>query len=96
MQGASDLRESQEQTAMRIFVIGIIFNHDGLRTSFSNLKVSDVSFHNALEGVTTEFELTHRQLFSDLVERLHQVEEYTDSAVTHVHIRQIVRVQNNH
>lgn len=99
MQRASDLRESQQQTTMRIFVVGIIFDHAGLRTSFSDVLVSDASFHNALEGVAsvaTEFKLTHRQLFSDLVERLHVVEEYTDLVATHASVRQMIGIQNNH
>ena len=83
MQRASDLREPQQSTTVRIFVIGIIFNHAGLRTSFSDLLVSDASFHNALKGVTTEFKLTRRQLYSDRVERLHIVEEYADLVGTH-------------
>ena len=81
---------------MRIFVIGIIFNHTGLRTSFSDLLVSYASFHNALEGVTAEFKFTHRQLLSHLVERLHGVEEYTDLVASHVLIRQMIGIQNNH
>lgn len=96
MQRASDLRESQQQTTVRIFVVGIIFDYAGLRTSFSDVLVSDASFHNALEGVTTEFKLTHGQLFSDLVERLHVVEEYADLVATHAPVRQMIGIQNNH
>jgi hypothetical protein len=46
--------------------------------------------------VTTEFKLTHRQLFSDLVERLHVVEEYADLVATHAPVRQMIGIQNNH
>jgi len=44
----------------------------------------------------TEFKLTHRQLFSDLVERLHVVEEYADLVATHAPVRQMIGIQNNH
>lgn len=58
MEGASGLRESEQQTAWSIFVIRVILDDPSMLSGLPNFEFGDVSFNGSFEGMVAEFELS--------------------------------------
>src|SRR5260370_41589289 len=73
MQWPSSRRETQEQGARGILVLGIILDHLGLRARLTNLLFADIALHHAPASVTTEFKLPSGQLLLNRRKSFHLV-----------------------
>ena len=63
--------ESEQQTAGRIFVVGIIFNDSGLCPGLSDFGIANISLNSALKGMAAELELTSSELSANVIQHFH-------------------------
>ena len=65
--------ESEQQTAGRIFVVGIILNEAGLCPGLSDVAFANISLNGALKGVAAKFKFTSSELSANVIQRFHGV-----------------------
>ena len=73
MQRATCDRESEQQAAGRIFVVGIILNEAGLCPGLSDFTFADISLNGTLKGMVAELKFTSSELSANVIQRFHGI-----------------------
>ena len=74
MQRTTGDGESEQQTAGRIFIVGIILNDSGLCPGLLNFGIANISLNGTLKGMAAELEFTTSELSANVIRRFHGME----------------------